>query len=70
MKQKEKCHHCKIPVYTEEERAIADELKRRANEGDTSAYSELTKLAVSVANEGRFRRETCEKCQGNSTPGA
>lgn len=65
MKQKKKCHHCKIPVYTDEEENLANELTRRANEGDTAAYAELTRLAVRVAEDGRFCREVCDKCRGN-----
>jgi hypothetical protein len=63
-KNKHRCKHPKIPTYTTEEQAQADALNVRINAGDTSAYSELTKLSVAVAvSEGRCYRETCGDCQ-------
>lgn len=63
-KNKHRCQHPKIPAYTPEEQAQADALNARINAGDTTAYSDLSRLAVTVAvTEGRFYRETCGNCK-------
>lgn len=61
-KIKHRCQHPKIPAYSHEEQTQADILNARINAGDTAAYSELSRLAVTVAEE-RFYRETCENCK-------
>jgi hypothetical protein len=47
----------KIPIYSEEEQKKSDELNARIAAGDSSAYPELTRLAVRVVNEGRWKRD-------------
>lgn len=65
--EKAKCHHPKKPDYTPEEQEAVNFLNSRIDSGDPSAYADLTKLAVTIVNEGRFYRETCENCHGIST---
>lgn len=65
--EKAKCHHPKVPDYTPEEQEAVNYLNQRIDNGDTTAYPKLVKLAVTVVNEGRFYRETCGNCNGIST---
>jgi len=65
--KKEKCKHPKIPSYELEEQEAANTLIDQINRGDVVAYGSLCRLAVSVVRDGRFYRETCEKCHGLSS---
>lgn len=62
-KNKTHCKHSKEPDYSPEEQEAANELVKRIDAGDIDAYIALTHLAVSVCNEGRFIRATCEQCE-------
>jgi hypothetical protein len=64
MKQKKAtCKHLKIPVYTPDEVKTVAWFNQGIDNGDTGLYRLLTRLAAKVAEEGRFRRETCPDCQ-------
>lgn len=66
--KKEKCKHPKIPAYELEEQEAANALIEQINRGDVCAYAQLCLLAVTAVRDGRFYRETCEKCNGLNAP--
>ena len=61
--KKQKCKHHKIPIYNDEEQKTVAWLIQEIKDGNINCYSLLTRLAVKVAEEGRFRRETCQDCE-------
>lgn len=65
--KKEKCTHVKIPLYDREHQDHANFLNALITSGEVKYYSNLTRLAVLFTNEGKFYRETCEKCDGLSS---